>query len=257
VRSRQEQAPDWRNAAAYAPLLAAERSIFVWEWLRRDASYRKAAQEALPRTGGRSPAMFDHQPAAAAWSLHAFEDPDIAAPAARPVWHAPALLADAEPCEGKDAFVLERVADCATLVQGREGQHLLLTDGLRGIRLDIVRGSILEGPVRLRYRLSGLRAAEAPLLALRQLLALWRTGRFWRELHRAATRADRLVLMLRASDALASGATQREIAHALLSREAAEPRWRAAAPTLRSRAQRLVRAARAMAAGGYASLLGS
>ena len=61
--------------------------------------------------------------------------------------------------------------------------------------------------------------------------------------------------MLRASDALAAGAAQREIAAVLLNAEAEVERWRVIAPTLRARAQRLVRAARRMAAGGYRSLL--
>ena len=63
--------------------------------------------------------------------------------------------------------------------------------------------------------------------------------------------------MLRAYDAIRSGVTQREIASALLSKEAEEGRWRVQAPTLRSRAQRLVKAARFMAEGGYSSLLAS
>lgn len=61
--------------------------------------------------------------------------------------------------------------------------------------------------------------------------------------------------MLRAHDAMASGATQREIAAKLLSVEAEEARWRVSVPTVRSRVQRLVRNTRAMAAGGYLSLL--
>ena len=63
------------------------------------------------------------------------------------------------------------------------------------------------------------------------------------------------MLLLRAHDALAAGADQRDIAEALLSREAAQPKWRVGAPSLRSRAQRLVRGARLMAAGGYRELL--
>jgi hypothetical protein len=63
------------------------------------------------------------------------------------------------------------------------------------------------------------------------------------------------VLLLRTSDALEAGACQREIAEHLLGRDAAEPRWRIEAPTLRSRAQRLVRQARWLAAGGYLAML--
>ena len=61
--------------------------------------------------------------------------------------------------------------------------------------------------------------------------------------------------MLRASDALAAGATQREIAATLLSRSAAEPLWRSRESSIRSQAQRLVRAARNMGAGGYRCFL--
>jgi hypothetical protein len=63
-------------------------------------------------------------------------------------------------------------------------------------------------------------------------------------------------MMLRAWDALRSGAAQREIAEVLLSRSAGEPRWRVREPSVRLQAQRLVRSARAMAAGGYCALLG-
>ena len=61
--------------------------------------------------------------------------------------------------------------------------------------------------------------------------------------------------MLRARDALAAGADQREIAAELLSAEADEPRWRSRSPSTGSRAQRLVRGARRMSAGGYLQLL--
>jgi hypothetical protein len=62
-------------------------------------------------------------------------------------------------------------------------------------------------------------------------------------------------LLLRAWDAVQDGATQREIAAALLSGEAADARWRSAVPSLRSRAQRLVTGARAQARGGWRGLL--
>jgi hypothetical protein len=61
--------------------------------------------------------------------------------------------------------------------------------------------------------------------------------------------------MLRAYDGIVAGAAQREIAALLLSSEAGRERWRVEAPTVRLRVQRLVRSARAMAAGGYLSLL--
>jgi hypothetical protein len=237
--------PDWRDAEAYAPLLEVDRSGFAWEWLRRDGGYREAV------VGGD----------AGRWGLHAFEAPDWDAIAARPVWRReayPYVLEAAAEDEGRDEdrLDLERLRRLLTLVRSIGGiEHLLLSDGRRGIRIDIASGTVGAGPVRLSYRLAGLAGAQAPLLVLRQLLALWRTGEFSRALHPEEPRAARWILVLRAGDALAAGASQREIAECLLGREAAQRRWRVETSSLRSRVQRLAREARRMAAGGYRELL--
>jgi hypothetical protein len=249
-------AAEWTDSAAYAPLLAADRSILAWEWLRRDPAYRAAARaalEAIPSPAG--------EPPPEKWGLHSFERPDLAVPRARPIWCAgvhPDVLSAvaAEAGSSSDRFDLARLGPLATIVGGRFGrEHLLLSDGLRSVRVDVVAGSLRSGPVELRYLLAGLASAERPLRTLRRLLALCRSGRFSAVLHPGEAKAARNVLMLRAHDGLAAGAGQREIAGVLLSAEAGQPRWRVEAPTLRSRVQRLVRSARSMAAGGFLSLL--
>jgi len=252
-------APDWRNADSYAPLLSAGRASFAWEWLRRDAAYRAAAH-GVTRPEDQT---LRQQDAAAAFGLHALEDPLVPSWHARPIWRSDrdpfVLQAVAAACKGSasgDAFDLRTFAGFSTLVYGRSSrQHVVLAEGHRTIRLDVRGASLLGGPVMLRYRLSGLRWAQAPLLALRRLLALCRTGQFSTELHRADARAARMILVLRTADAIASGADQREIASVLLSSEAGAARWRVNAPTLRSQVQRLVRSARLMSAGGWAALL--
>jgi len=248
---------DWRDAAEYAPLLEADRSIFAWEWLRRDPCYRAAAE--LARGDSRSP---DKDLRPEQWGLHVFEPHNLAAPCARPMWssqvHDLVLAAAAEPADDPaDAFDLPRLGSLAKLIEGEAGEHVLISDGLRATRLDVRAGTLTRGPVRLLYRLSGMRSAEKPLLTLRRLIWFCRSTCFSAALHHVDTRAHRFVLMLRAYDAIRSGVTQREIASALLSKEAEEGRWRVQAPTLRSRAQRLVKAARFMAEGGYSSLLAS
>ena len=250
--------PDWKDGAAYVPLLSAERACFAWEWLRRDREYREAALEALAGGGGPS-RLRREQPEAGRWGLHELEDPRLAAPAARPVWrreaHPLVLVAEAERCvSGPEALDLADWGAIVTIVRGA-CDHLLLSDGLRSLRLDVSGAGLETTPVRLHYRIAGFLAADAPLLVLRRLLALQRTGRFSRTLHPAEVRARRLILMLRAHDALASGARQREIAARLLNGEAAAQGWRLRSPYLRSRVQRLVRSAAAMAAGGWQSLL--
>jgi hypothetical protein len=181
-------------------------------------------------------------------------------PEARPLWcahvHPFVLGLEASPIEGGDAFDLKRFMEITTLVTAADGrEHLLISDGLCTIRIDVLAGSLARGPVGLRYRLAGLSSAERPLLTLRRLLALSRTGRFCRSLHPDEAKARRWVLMLRAHDALARGAGQREIAAALLGSSAARERWRVVEPSLRSRAQRLVRSARSAALCGAGDLL--
>jgi hypothetical protein len=248
--------PDWRNAQGYAGLLDVERSGFAWEWLRRRDDYRRFA---LQGPGFRSSGERESC-AALHFGLHSFEDPALPAPLARPFWrakcHALVLEAAAEAAaDNADAFLLERFGELAKLVRGEGGQHLLLSDGSRSIRLD-VRGVPLEsGPVRLVYEIAGFACAAPAVLALRRLIHLASTGRFSRVLHPPEPRARRFILMLRAFDALQAGAGQREIAAQLLGTAARQARWRTEASSIRSQAQRLVHAARRMSSESYLKLL--
>lgn len=251
-------APDWRDAAAYQPLIEADRSLFAWEWLRRNPNYRAAAERAFEAADRRDPTMAGEVPER--WGLHAFEPPHLTVPDARPVWraevHPYVLGVETGSPDGADDFALERFKGISSVVRAADGrEHLLICDGLRSIRIDVLADTIIGGPVELRYRLAGLASAAPPVLTLRRFLALWRTGRFCRSLHPTEARAKRWVLMLRAHDALAAGADQRELAAVLLSTEALEPLWRSRSPSVRSQVQRLVRGARRMASGRYLELL--
>jgi hypothetical protein len=247
---------DWRDAIAYAPLLGADRSLFAWEWLRRDPLYRGAARRALA-----AESRCEAGPRPEQFGLVAFEPADLAVPQARPLWRLdvhPYVLR-AEPIgrrRSADTIDLAPLHELARIIVDDEGEHLLLSDGFRTIRLDGPAAAFTGGPVALRYALEGLASAEPPLLTLRRFLSLCRTGRFARSLHGQEARARRWAEVLRASDALASGADQRAIAQDLLSSSVAEPGWRSRESSVRSRAQRLVRGARQMANGRYRQLLG-
>jgi hypothetical protein len=250
VQATRASGVDWRNAAAYAPLLGADRSLLAWEWLRRDARYIAAAAGTALGT----------RRSAAHFGLVDFEPPQLTLPDARPLWTSgvhPYVLHVTRCGEAgaSDAFELQRFSAIATLVTREQSEHLLLSDGFRTLRLDGPPGTFVAGPVSLRYMLQGVAAAERPLLTLRRLLALCRSGSFPRSLWPRETRARRWILMLRAYDALATRADQREIARHLLSPTAGEPRWRSRESSVRSQAQRLVRSARAFAAGRYRALL--
>jgi hypothetical protein len=257
MRGEAASGQDWRDAAAYAPLLKADRSLFAWEWLRRTSDYRAAAGAAL--RGASADCRADSK--AAAFGLVAFERPELPVPLARPLWRSdthPFVLRVERGSDSRaeDKFDLDRMRDVATLVADQHREHLLLSDGLRAVRLDGPLAAFSAGRACLRYVLEGLVAAEPGLLTLRRFLALCRTGRFAHSLHRRECRARRWIFVLRAWDALAADANQREIAEALFSRSVTGPRWRSREPSVRSQVQRLVHGARWMAGGGYRWFLG-
>jgi hypothetical protein len=254
VEDRRSIHPDWRDAGAYQSLFEADRSLIAWEWLRRDPIYRAAAVEQGPT----NPQVRTF--AAEEFGLVAFEPPDLAVPMARPLWHSsvhPFVVAAARGGRGTDAdmFNLEHFKHLARLLVLGSSEHLLFSDGNRTVRLDGAAGTFSRGPAKLVYLIDGVRSAETSILALRRFLALARTSSFARSLHRREARARRWVLMLRAADALAANANQREIAQVLLRRSSGQHQWRSRDPSLRSQVQRLVRAARRFAAGEYRMLL--
>jgi hypothetical protein len=252
--------PDWRDASAYADLLELERSGFAWEWLRRQREYRAAALEHPIRPAQRPLGVIAEQPAATCWGLHVFEDPAVSSPRARPIWRAErcafVLQATAERAgPGSDSVKLDDLRRFARMARGAAGEHLLLSDGYRSIRLDVRGASARAGPVMFRFEIAGLATLRRELATLHRLVSLASTGRFSPRLHPPDRRARRQILLLRAHDALAVGADQRTIAAQLLSKQAAGQRWRVRSPSLRSQAQRLVRSARQMAQEGFWQLL--
>lgn len=232
---------DWRSAAAYAILATCDRHAFAWEWLRRSPTYLRAYCKGD-----------DDEVGAAAFGLCRFEPLRSGVPIARPIWRADAdphvLTATAAPArDGKDVFdfaVLGALSSCVVDAAGAE--HWLWSDGIRHIRLDILEGSLADGPVRLDYRIAGFAAALPRNATLRRLIALTRTGRIVPRTVAAEARAQRWSLVLRTHDALMAGASQRTIAEQLFGMDSM-PRWRIESPSYRSRVQRLVGAARVAA----------
>lgn len=242
-------AADWRDAAAYELLLGAERSAFAWEWLRRDPAYRCAWEHKHGEPFG--------------FGLCAFEDPALWALDARPFWSrsiCPAVLrADAVALPSGDVretFDLARFGGAATVIDARGAgeacEHLLLSNGLRAVRVDILSGTLRAGPATLEWRLAGLESALPQARALDRLLALHRAGGFVGLPQAAERRAPRWILQLRVHDALAVGASHRAFAETLLGTSVG-PRWRLNAPDARLRVQRLALAARRLAKAGPAA----
>ncbi len=241
-------AADWRDPQAFEALVAGDRACFAWEWLRRSPSYVEAwATGGLP----------------AAFGLLRFEDPTLGAIAARPFWHADANRAvlRAEMFAPGEAALrgLARLAHLVTRIAPASDnacEHILLSDGLRSIRIDLMARGSAGVPGKLRWHIDGVLEAGPQLLALRQLMALARTGCFARSLHPPERRARRWIDMLRVHDAIAGGATYREIARELFSIDVTGSGWRLAAGSWRLRVQRLAAAARRCIAMGPIGWLG-
>ncbi|MEG3153645.1 DNA -binding domain-containing protein [Sphingomonas sp. RB1R13] len=154
-----------------------------------------------------------------------------------------------------DAFRIDRLTIPTTTIVGTSGsEHLSISDGMKRIRLDVVSGTLLQGSVKLHYRLAGFENSEAQMLTLQRLLALHRLGRFSRRLHPREPKAERWVMMLRAHDLSTLGASQRDIAGVLFGPDVVGE-WRTRSDFLRLRVQRLLRDANGMIGGGYLDLL--
>lgn len=156
----------------------------------------------------------------------------------------------------REVFDLSRFGDMATVVvHPAGGEHLVLSDGYRRIRIDVGRGTLCEGPVHLRYELQGFSGVEGKVLTLRRFLALCRLGRFSRDLHPRERLASRWITALRVHDAVCEGASQRQIAAVIYGKKSAILGEESGSDFLRLRVQRLARIGRHMVSGGYRKLL--
>jgi hypothetical protein len=186
------------------------------------------------------------------------EDPTLRAMEARILFEREAdphvLACEVVNGHGDDCDVLRMGCFSAVLRGAEPCEHVLLSDGLHNLRLEVRHGSLLAGPARLRFLLDGLNRIDPPLLTLRRLVAFHRLGRMPRQLFPREPRIDRAILVLRAWDARAAGASRREIAALLLGAQGKED-WNGASDYLHSRVKRMLRTASSMARGGWRALL--
>lgn len=175
-----------------------------------------------------------------------------------PAVHPAVLVAAAEPAVSvsPDTFDLHRFEALATVLQQPDGiEHVLLSDGLRHLQLLVTEGSVVGGPVRLHYRLSGFSGIEAGVLTLRQLCSLHSLGRLQHGLFATESRSSRFLSLLRAHDGWREGASYRDIAAVLFGGQTVREDWGGRSDYLRLRVQRLLRGARQLLTGGYRKLL--
>jgi hypothetical protein len=170
--------------------------------------------------------------------------------------HANILPVEAKPItcfDHPDSFDLLAIPYPVTVLRSPDGEHVLIGSGASALRLDVLSGSLLAGPVHLEYCLSGFAGLDPKIMTLRKLLALERLGRLPATLCPPSRKADRWRMTLQAHDGMRAGASQREIAIALFGEQRVNADWEAG--YLRTRIQRLIRTAEKMIRGGGYRLL--
>jgi hypothetical protein len=142
-------------------------------------------------------------------------------------------------------------------VRGPDGQeHAVLSDGRHHIRIDVDEGSLAQdSPCHFHYMVDGIDRAAHSILPLRRWLHLCRHRRFSTALFPPDPIIMRQILLLRTNDALALGASYRDIAIGFFGVDRTRRDWNGRSDSLRSQIRRLVKDARSMAQGGYRSLL--
>lgn len=185
------------------------------------------------------------------------EDAGRDAVAARIFWTAnrdPSVLR-AHANSARAGLDIAELDDMATVLRCKGGtESLLVRNGRCWLRVDIVSGTLLDGPVELDLLVTGTVPIEPQLGALRMVAALRRDGRLPADGRGCDLRLQREVLALRAHDARMDGASMQDIARALFGQEGAGG-WMGSSDYLKSRIRRLVALARHRAEGGYNALL--
>jgi hypothetical protein len=167
------------------------------------------------------------------------------------------IVVDAERAASGDPQRFDLFAQSvpATLVRAPQCEELLLGGGLRSLRLSIVSGTLLAGPVRLSYHLAGTDSLETRLLALRRFAGLQRHSRIPKSLFPVRPHANRWARVISALEALAIDPSPRAVAIRVYGEAIVAAEWDGSSDFLRSRVRRLTAWARHLAAGGYLSLL--
>lgn len=253
----------WPGSEAYRYLETAGCADLAWEWLRRDPDYRRLAPSSCGRTAGGVKIFAAASPKCEArWGCLNMPDPDLGFPDAPLVWSAAidssvlrvaASPADPDSCS---AFNVRQLRAAATLVIGSQGREsLLLRDTGPSLRMDVISGSLLNGPVLLLHDFAWAGDIEPAIAALRRYLCLCRTGAFPAEAVPRNQRSGRQIRALRVYDALSQGASIRDIGMMLFGMDRVRAEWPGAGDALKSHCRRMIALARFMASGGYRMLL--
>ena len=235
----------------------------AWEWLRRDPEYCQLRPTS--RHTGSTRVILIEQPAhhvVTRWGCLNVEDSALPAPKGTILWSStldPAVLrcVAAPAAVGEvGAFDLEHCGEEAVLIAGASAEHVLIGASSVGLRIDVLEGTLLQGPVSLRHDISVVVDLGPPLATLRAFHDLCRMGRLPLRSTRKRQRDRRIVDALRTHDALQDGASIRDVGILLFGTRRVGEEWNAPGEALKSHSRRMIALARRMAGGAWRKLLG-
>jgi hypothetical protein len=152
-------------------------------------------------------------------------------------------------------FNLTKFANHAAIVATGDREHVAIRRGGGILRLDVVDGTLRDGPVRLFHRLARQSELESKMPRLRQLAAFLEFGAVAPWIIPTDPRLDRLILALRVLDARAAGASLRQIAIGLLCVRTGSVDWPGDGDSTKSRVRRLVALSEALSLAGPRGVL--
>lgn len=236
----------WHPSAAYLYVLHLDGPALAWEYLRRNADYRR--DWLLSRS---------HPESGQHWGLRLLEDPDVDARDAHLAWFPDhdtvlQLYPDADPPPNADIFEFWRIPGRKHLIH--DGRRLVLVAQQLGCCLRAVLTPALEEGMAYVH---ALRARPAPYVGYRALVGelekldrLKRVVTFGLAKPRPSSSSLLELHTLQALDGTLAGASLRTIATVLYGTDAVSKDWHADSD-LRARVRRLVQRGKTLMHGGY------
>jgi hypothetical protein len=187
------------------------------------------------------------------------EDPACGADRAVIAWTAvqnrAVIALDAQHSNNSNAFDFRKYRGRTAVIVDNSGkEHIVLSDGSSQIVADIDSGSVLVGPVSLKLIVPDHALVGMHLGQLQKLISALAHPDGLIPAHRNRNAAHKLVTALQVADALAAGASQRDIAVALFGTRRVCSDWNTASDALRSQVRRLIKRARQLSAGGWRNI---
>ena len=189
------------------------------------------------------------------------EDPSLPAREARILWTAArnpfVLEARATPAGARfeNAFDITKLNLPVSTMREGAGEHFLVGTAQACLRLDIVEGSLLDGPVTLTYLVPGVDAALPKVNTARRLIRAYRHARIAPAIALSSVARRREVARIKTFDALQGGASLREVGEYIYGVKAVREHWSGPGEHMKSAVRRLVASAKLRAAGGYKMML--